>query len=97
MRKTVRGASINLTHPRSVGTQHWSNAWLTGSGKAGPVDPVRTRRRQNHVRQEGSSGAERLSLGAKTCGNFAILTAIRRASSFRQIDNLKLEGVEDFF
>jgi hypothetical protein len=60
MRKTVRGASINLTHPRSAGTQHWSNAWPTGSGKAGPVDLVRTRRRQNHVRQQGPSGAERL-------------------------------------
>jgi hypothetical protein len=57
--KTTPVASINLTHPGSAGTQHWSNAWPTGSGKAGPVDPVHTRRRQNHVRQPGSRGAER--------------------------------------
>jgi hypothetical protein len=64
MRKTVPGASIKMAIAvavlRSVGTQHWNNAWPTGSGPAGPVDPVRTDRRQNHVRQLGSRGAERL-------------------------------------
>jgi hypothetical protein len=33
----------------------------------------------------------------KSSGSLAIFTAIRRASSFRQIDNLKLEGAENFF
>jgi hypothetical protein len=47
----------------------WSNAWLTGSGKAGPVDPVRTRPRRNHLRQ----------LASEVLSNFAKLTAIRRA------------------
>jgi hypothetical protein len=64
MRKTVRGALINLTRRHSAGTQHWSSVWLTGSGKAGPVPPVRTHRRQNHVRQPGR-GAERLSFVQK--------------------------------
>jgi hypothetical protein len=59
MRKMVPGASINLTHPGSAGTQHLSNAWLTASGKAGLVDPVHIpSRRQNHVRQPGLSAAD---------------------------------------
>ena len=61
-RKTVPGASITMamaTVVRSAVTQHCNNAWLTGSGVA-PVRPVHTRRRrQNHVRQPGSGGAER--------------------------------------
>jgi hypothetical protein len=37
-RKIIHGASINLAmNSHSVGTQHWSNVWLTGSAKAGPV------------------------------------------------------------
>jgi hypothetical protein len=63
MRKTVRGASLNpATKPRSAGTQHWCNAWPTGSGKAGPVDPVRTRPRRNHLRQLGLGGAKPAAL-----------------------------------
>ena len=38
---------------------------------------------------------------SRTCGvssgSLAMLAAIRRASSFGQIDNLKLEGAENFF
>ena len=57
------GVSIKMAKAaavvRSAAMQHSNNAWLTGLGVA-PVDPVRTRRRQNHVRQPGSRGAERL-------------------------------------
>ena len=63
------GASIKMAIAaavvRSAVTQHCNNAWLTGSGVA-PVRPVHTRRRQNHVCQPGSGGAERsVSLGKK--------------------------------
>ena len=74
MRKTVRGAFIKVamaTVIRSAGTQHLSNAWPTGSGKAGPVDPVRTRPRRNHLRQRGPGGAKRLTAFASS-GNFAM-------------------------
>jgi hypothetical protein len=57
----VPGASIKMamaTVMRSAVTQHCNNAWLTGSGAA-PARPVHIRRRQNHVRQPGSGGAER--------------------------------------
>jgi len=69
MRKTVRGAFIKVamaTVIRSAGTQHLSNAWPTGSEKAGPVDPVRTRPRRNHLRQRGPGGAKRLA--CEICG-----------------------------
>jgi len=59
MRKTAPGASIKMAKAaavvRSAAMQHSNNAWLTGLGVA-PVDPVRTRRRQNHVRQPGFRG-----------------------------------------
>jgi len=60
-RKTARGASTKVamaTAIRSAGMLHWTNAWPTGSGKAGPVDPVRTRPRRNHLRQLGPGGAK---------------------------------------
>ena len=82
MRKTVRGAFIKVamaTVIRSAGTQHLSNAWPTGSEKAGPVDPVRTRPRRNHLRQRGSGGAKRLTACASS-DNFALFSAIRRAT-----------------
>jgi len=69
MRKTVRGAFIKVamaTVIRSAGTQHLSNVWPTGSEKAGPVDPVRTRPRRNHLRQRGPGGAKRLA--CEICG-----------------------------
>ena len=82
MRKTVRGAFIKVamaTVIRSAGTQRLSNAWPTGSEKAGPVDPVRTRPRRNHLRQRGPGGAKRLTACA-TSDNFALFSAIRRAT-----------------
>ena len=63
--KTTLGASINLTNPRSVGTQHSNNAWLTGLGKARLVHLVRTRRHQNHRHQAGPRGAKWLKTCAK--------------------------------
>jgi hypothetical protein len=88
MRKTVRGASIKVamaTVIRSAGTQHWSNAWPTGSGKAGPVHPVRTRPRQEHRRDARAVTLSRNDYGlCKSSGNFAMFAAIRRASSPRE-------------
>ena len=82
MRKTVRGAFIKVamaTVIRSAGTQHLSNAWPTGSEKAGPVDPVRTRPRRNHLRQRGPVGAKRLQL-VQQLRQLGILATIRCAS-----------------
>jgi hypothetical protein len=61
---------------RSAGTQHWSDAWLTGSGKAGPVDPARTRPRRGH--REDARGAKTTRLAQQL---LAMFTAILRASS----------------
>ena len=82
MRKTVRGAFIKVamaTVIRSAGTQHLSNAWPTGSEKAGPVDPVRTRPRRNHLRQRGPVGAKRLQL-VQQLRQLGVLATIRCAS-----------------
>ena len=82
MRKTVRGAFIKVamaTVIRSAGTQHLSNAWPTGSEKAAPVDPVRTRPRRNHLRQRGPGGAKRLQL-VQQLRQLGILATIRCAS-----------------
>jgi hypothetical protein len=77
----VPGVSIKMAKAaavvRSAVMQRSNNAWLTGLGVA-PVDPVRTRRRQNHVRQPGSRGAERL---IKTCESFARFAATRLAQN----------------
>jgi len=45
----------------SAGTQHWNNAWPTGSGVA-PVHQVRTRPRHNHLRQLDPEDAKRRRL-----------------------------------
>jgi hypothetical protein len=48
-------------------------------GKAGPVDPVRTRPRRNHLRQRGPVGAKRLQL-VQQLRQLGISATIRRAS-----------------
>jgi hypothetical protein len=64
---------------RSADTQHWSNAWPTGSGKAGPVHPARTRPRQKHRRDARAATVSNDYGLCKSSGNFAIFAVIRRA------------------
>jgi hypothetical protein len=40
---------LTATVMPTAGTRRCNNAWRTGSGRAAPVVPVRTRPRQNHA------------------------------------------------
>ena len=60
-RKIIHGARTGTVGIRRqvYRWQHWSNVWLTGSAKAGPVHPVPTPPR-DRLRQRGSRRAKRL-------------------------------------
>ena len=62
-RKATRGARITMSAAMVAGiagSQLWNNAWLTCAELVGTVDLVRTHPRDNHLRQPGSEGAEKL-------------------------------------
>jgi hypothetical protein len=68
--KPPPGASINLTNPRSVGTQHSNNAWPIDLARVRLVHLIPTRRHRKHVHQISLRGAKRLRLAQKAPASF---------------------------